>query len=134
MTPTAYTLSRRDTLLGVDNISVKIVRISSDADRCGSWVVPGQIATARCLPGEDALKAVYESPTVTYADGGHATRRPLRFRSQTVKFPRARTYNESDWKYSRLRRPLFLFRSLPAGRSRPLASAASSTQLIRPEP
>jgi len=129
MTPTAYTLSRRDTLLGVDNISVKIVRISSDADRCGSWVVPGQIATARCLPGEDALKAVYESPTVTYADGGHATRRPLRFRSQTVKFPRARTYNESDRKYIVYDVDLYFyfeaFRPVVAGPRRPRHLARS---------
>ena len=32
-------------------------------------------------------------------DCGHATRRPLRFRSQAVKFPRVRAYNESDRKY-----------------------------------
>jgi hypothetical protein len=33
MTPTAYTLLRRDKLLSVDNISANIVRTSSDADR-----------------------------------------------------------------------------------------------------
>lgn len=45
-------------------------------------LVPGQIAAARCLPGEDYFEAVYESPAVTYA--GCAMRRAGR----TVSGPR----------------------------------------------
>jgi hypothetical protein len=79
MTPTAYTLSRRDKLLGVDNISVKIVRSSSDADRCGSWVGTRADSRGAMSAWRGILEAVYEPPAVIYANCGHATRRPLSF-------------------------------------------------------
>src|SRR4029077_1114259 len=99
MTPTAYTLSRRDKLLGVDNISVKIVRSSSDADRCGSWV--GTRADSR---GAMSAWRGCTRGCIRTTDDDICELRPCDAQAALVSGPRpsnspGHAHNESDRKY-----------------------------------